>query len=228
MIFTKGTAQEQIDMLLLHYKELKISAKTDDLYTLQGWILVNRVFNDFTVCKRYEVEINIPIESDRLPYIRELSGAIDKRYPHRYISGELCLETDANIRIRFLDGFNLLQWMEEYVELYFFSYEYYKVYGIFPFGERGHGIQGVLETYGEIFGEKDPKKILSMMQFVLFKGYRGHLMCPCGSGRKLRNCHGGIILKFMDDIRLKNMLQNDFKFIEREVMKYGGQHRNPK
>lgn len=73
---------------------------------LTGPILVNRSSKGFQVCKEYSVKIVIPLESEELPYVLDAGNHIDSNYPHRYLSGKLCLETDANIKIRFIDGFS--------------------------------------------------------------------------------------------------------------------------
>ena len=99
---------------------------------LTGPILVNRSSKGFQVCKEYSVKIVIPLESEELPYVLDAGNHIDSNYPHRYLSGKLCLETDANIKIRFIDGFFLEAWMIEYVEPYNFSYEFFQRYGEFP------------------------------------------------------------------------------------------------
>ena len=77
------------------------------------------VAKGYWLYKEYQVEIVIPLASDDLPNVKDAGNHIDKSYPHRYANGELCLETDTNIKIRFIDGFDLNAWMFEYVETYF-------------------------------------------------------------------------------------------------------------
>lgn len=36
-------------------------------------------------------------------------------------------------------------------------------YGVFPFGERAHGIEGVFQTYGEYFNELDYVKVFRLV-----------------------------------------------------------------
>ena len=153
---------------------------------------------------------------------------IDESYPHRYTDGQLCLETDAAIRICFLAGFDLEIWMRDFVEPYYFSYEYYQRYGVFPFGERAHGIEGVLQTYGEYFNEPDYVKVFRLMEFIQFGQYRGHLPCPCGSGEKTRSCHGKFIKKFFENSNLKIIVQRDYKTIKEVLYAYYEQSRNTK
>ena len=139
---------------------------------LVGPILVNRSSKGFQVCKEYTVKIVIPLESEELPYVLDTGNHIDSNYPHRYLNGKLCLETDANVKIRFIDGFSLEAWMTEYVELYYFSYEFFQRYGEFPFGERGHGWGGIIQAYSELFNEPDYIKTIRLMKYISIGKYR--------------------------------------------------------
>ena len=158
MIFSKESAVQQVNNLLHLYNKLQICTMDETQVVLTGPILVNRSSKGFQVCKEYSVKIVIPLESEELPYVLDAGNHIDSNYPHRYLSGKLCLETDANIKIRFIDGFFLEAWMIEYVEPYYFSYEFFQRYGEFPFGERGHDWEGIIQTYSDYFNEPDVVK----------------------------------------------------------------------
>ena len=81
---------------------------------------------------------------------------------------------------------------------YLYTYRYYEEYGIYPFGERSHGIMGDLEYIKELFNVKEWGQVFDIMHFIANFSYRGHLLCPCGSGKRLRNCHGDILMKVMN------------------------------
>jgi hypothetical protein len=118
--------------------------------------------------------------------------------------------------------------MQEFVEPYFFSYEFYQRYGEFPFGERGHGLQGIIETYEDLFCEKDPLIVFKLMKAICKDTYRGHSLCHCGSERRLRSCHGPAIMNFYTDKRLKEIVQSDFSVFEDYIRIYYEQLRNQK
>ena len=226
MIFSKESAMQQIEHLLHVYDGLSIEKILDTKIVLMGHILVNRMALGYQLYKKYWAKIIIPLNSDALPYVIDIGNQIDKGYQHRYMNGQLCLETDASIRIYFSTGFNLEIWMRDFVETYYFSYEYYQRYGVFPFGERAHGIEGILQTYGECFNELDYAKVFRLMEFIRFGQYRGHLPCPCGSGKKTRSCHGEFIKKFFEDDNLKVIVQNDYRTIREVLDVYYEQSRN--
>lgn len=186
MIFSKESALQQVKSLLQIYDKLHIEKESNQEIILTGEILVNRTASSYTLYKTYHIEVHIPFESDKLPYVFDIGNAIDSNYNHQYKDGPLCLETDFAIRIRFVDGLNLVSWMQEFVEPYSFSYEYYQRFGCFPFGERSHGIEGILQSFGDVFQETDNIKVCKILMFIYSDRYRGHLPCPCGSGKNIR------------------------------------------
>jgi len=228
MIFDKKAGMQQVEELLHLYTGLQLNSENADQTVLFGSILVNRISKEYTLYKEYQIEIIVPISSNELPYVIDVGHNIDESYPHRYADGRLCLETDASIRVRFIEGFSLSAWISEYVETYFFSYEYYRRYGDYPFGERGHGIDGVLQTYEELFKEPDVLKVYRLMASISSHRYRGHMLCPCGSGKKFRACHGMTVMKYYRNDRLNTIVHEDYQMIREALEKYDEQQRNSK
>ena len=221
IILTPETAAHQVAELIQHYPDLEVVESNQELIRLRGRIYIYRTTFNYTLNRSYEVEINIPLNSTCLPTVMDIEGAVDASFPHRYINGELCLETDTAVKLYFIEGFNLLKWIREFVEPYYFSYDYYCRYGVFPFGEHPHGIDGIMDTYQDIFLEKDMLATLKLMTYCCeTRKYRGHANCPCGSGEKIRNCHGKGLLPIMTDSRKKEIVINDTKYIMEEIEKY--------
>lgn len=186
MIFSQAVALQQVQSLLQCYKELKVVTVEDSQIKLSGNIEINREWNDVRLNKDYSITIIIPIESNQVPYVIDAGNQIDSSYPHRYKDGGLCLEIDTVIKLKFLNGMTLSEWMLNYVETYFFSYEYFKRYGVFPFGERAHGIIGLLDYYGEKLNETDLTKTYYLMRYIATKPY---LRYDAGSrGRRNPTC----------------------------------------
>lgn len=217
MIFTVKTVTPQIAQLLHEYPDLAVVQSDSQLVRLHGHILVFRIYNDFTLRKTYTLDVIIPISSDELPFVIDTDRQIKRDYHHYYPNGKLCLATDSQIRIRFIDGFDLIAWMSEFVELYYFSYEYYERFGIFPFGERDHGSWGIIQTYQDFLIAKDEIETYKLMHFIKDQMYRGHHPCPCGSGKSLRNCHGQAMLRFYKDALIKKIMIDDLDDFDREL-----------
>lgn len=214
MIYTKNIALEQISQMLKEYPDLHIEIILEDQIVITGEILINRIYNDYHLYQKYSLSIAIPLEKNKLPYIIDSGHHIARNYPHIYRDRKLCLETDTRVKLHFIDGFNLLEWMHDFVEPYYFSYEYFMKYGEFPFGERPHGTLGIVQTYREVFKESDDALILKYIKYIATDNYRGHLPCPCGSGKRTRSCHGKMFLQILNDKKLKSIITEDYITIQ--------------
>ena len=220
IIFTKDTVMPQVERMLAAYPDLYVAETTEDSIEIDGNIIVHRTYNDYTIRNIYDLKVIIPLGSENLPYVIDSSKYINETYPHIYTNRMLCLETDIVIRIRFIEGFDLVAWMDEYVEPYFFSYEYYMEFGQFPFGERSHGALGLIESYKELLHASDLLQAKNLAEFMLHHNYRGHHDCPCGSGLRIRNCHGIYMLPFYKNNILMTQLAIDLYSLENELNEY--------
>ena len=228
MIMTLTTATEQISALLKAYPDLTVEKSDPDEVRLLGNIHIFRTALGFTLDSYYDIEIRIPIDSPKLPTVIDMGNAIEQSYPHRYTNGELCLETDTAVKLRFINGFNLLQWMDEYVEPYYFTYEYFMRFGSYPFGERPHGPEGVINTYQELFHEEDLDKTFILMMYCADESYRGHIHCPCGSGKKLRSCHGQHLFPLMTNPAIKEIIRSDVEPIRKAIIENASRNNRQK
>lgn len=57
---------------------------------------------------------------------------------------------------------------------------------------------GDLEYLKDLFCVDNWKQVYDLMMFIIQSTYRGHLLCPCRSGKRIRNCHGNILRDMMD------------------------------
>ena len=223
---SQQSALDQVVTLTREHPKLNVVESNASCIRLCGEIEIYRTACGYTLDRTYNIEIGVPIDSNELPYVIDLDGVIDDSYPHRYVDGKLCLETDTAIRWRFISGFNLSEWVDEYVEPFFFSYEFYKRYGYFPFGERPHDIEGILNTYQDLLQESDLGKVFALMEFCANRRYRGHVRCPCGSGAKLRHCHGNTVFPIMRDPHKKEIISTDIDTIRKAIAYYESQREN--
>jgi hypothetical protein len=70
-----------------------------------------------------------------------------------------------------------------------------------PFGEHEHGAKGVLAAYAKLLGTSDPNQIRSFLECLRHRPTKGHKACPCGSGKKVRDCHQSQLDELGDIIR---------------------------
>ena len=206
---------ETVHELLSTYTSLHITGETDECVDLLGVINVHRMVDQFVLNKNYEIQVCIPKQKGQLPYVIDVGKAIDTNYPHLYKSGKLCLATDIDMQLSFCKDPSLVKWMRNYVETYFVSYEYYERYGVLPMGERPHGSSGIVQSYMEVFGVGKTQAAL-IIRFLSNKAYSGNQPCPCGSGIRMRKCHGKGLLKFYNNPILQEQARTDWKMIVQE------------
>jgi len=207
---------KRVGELLREYKHLMIEDETSKEYKISGDIVVHRSIEQFVLNKSYKVLIIIPKEIGSIPYVYERGGIIDTDYLHINSDGRLCLSTDVDMQIAFCKEPSLVSWMKNFVEPFFVSYEFFKRYGFFPMGDRKHGATGIVQSYMDFFGVN----MLQAEQIIIYlsyEKYRGHQPCPCGSGKRIRNCHGTKLLEFFNKPILANQVKVDCETIIREV-----------
>lgn len=109
-------------------------------------------------------------------------------------NGKACLCARSETRLHWPWGSDLRSFLEALVVPWLTCQFYYDTHGCWPpTGERSHGKPGIIEAYTEILepvGEVNESVIRQFMLLLARKNVpRGHELCPCGSGLKLRNCH---------------------------------------
>jgi hypothetical protein len=70
-----------------------------------------------------------------------------------------------------------------------------------PWGERSHFAEGVIEYYAELLGMNKRQSVVEFMKILARKNRpKGHEICPCGSGNRLRNCHRELLYSTREKI----------------------------
>lgn len=155
------------------------------------------VMDDAEVLDRFQIDIALPPDfPDSTPVLREVGGRIPwdaDRHVNKG-NGEACpivpeewlMWPEHESIVAFLDG---------PVRNFFLGQVLVEAGCPWPFGERTHGVPGLFEAYGEMVGTSDRKTILRYLDCLSREHMKGHLDCPCGSGKRLRSCH-------WDDLRV--------------------------
>lgn len=193
-----GIASKDIEAIKENYPDLEIR-RGDEEDIIIGEFFLNHVYEDVRMTGRFTVEIVVPDQfPTEIPIVRELSSCIASNYPHRNKGGQLCLASELELKLFFSQNSNICLFIEKYIIPYLYTYRYYEEYGVYPYGERSHGILGNIEYLMELFEVDDWGQIFDIMMYIAQSSYRGHLECPCGSGRRIRNCHGTILKQVLD------------------------------
>lgn len=76
---------------------------------------------------------------------------------------------------------------------FFLSQLYFEQHKTWPFGEWRHGRSGLIQAAKSMLGldgqDLNERQLRAYMSAATAKSIKGHWACPCGSGKRLRDCH---------------------------------------
>ncbi len=182
------------------YPGLNLNIEGNNTWILKGILHFYASFNNEPIEDKYEILISIPkTYPEKPPTAMEIGGRIPSDF-HHYTNDILCLGTPHEINSKFRINPTLLAFIEDQLIPYLYSFSYQENHkGKMPYGEWEHGGAGIIQYYKELLKEKSDTAILGFLQILADDNYKGHFDCPCGSGSKLRNCHGNLLLKIKSD-----------------------------
>lgn len=141
---------------------------------------------------RFSIEIELPrYDPDEIPILREVGGRIFRTADNHINgpSGDICLFVpDERWRI-YPRGSTLLDFLNVPVRNYFIGYCLVEMGEPWPFGQRSHGADGIFEYYSELLCTDDRQVVMRYLECLSSPTLKGHWDCPCGSHKRIRNCH---------------------------------------
>lgn len=153
------------------------------------------------ILSRFLIGIEFPRDfPDSVPILRETGGRIPW-HADRHVNsanGEACPIVPEEWLIR-QDHDSILAFLDGPVRNFFLGQLAVESGAPWPFGERLHGVDGLIESYGELLGTTDKKAVRRYLDCLSKEHLKGHWDCPCGSGERLRNCH----LEMVNALRTK-------------------------
>ena len=158
---------------------------------------------------KHPVEMPVLYSDDpKLP-----AGILDR---HIMSNGMACLGIGAEIKRKWRPENGLVGFFRDYVTPFLAWQVYYDEFGHAPpSGQRSHFAKGILEFYAEELGLSDTSCATDFMGLLAMPNRpKGHLACPCGSGKKLRDCHGGTIWRARETLKWKHV-QEDLSQLEK-------------
>ena len=175
------------------YPMLALTAGDDDTWIVQGLLEFSATYEDVGIRDAFHIELIIPKDyPDIPPSVTEIGGRIPKEF-HKHANGSLCLGAPLEVRMKFAQNPSLLGFVNEQVIPFLFSFCYSQQHGKMPFGERSHGGKGILEYYIELFNATSEIVTIAFLKILAENNYKGHFDCPCGSRKRIRDCHGGTL-----------------------------------
>lgn len=211
---------EQINDFCVNQPQLSLREE-DQYYKLTGKYIYSLSYFKAIFEGAKEVELYIPKAFPKVPIKLKC-----KKYPedfnHVYPNGNACLATIGEIQFFLSDSPTVEEFIEHFINPFFFTLEYFEEYHAFPFGERAHGTQGLLSFYKEKWN-LDEEDLVEMFDIIFHNKYRGHHLCFCNSCKKLRDYHGKLVFKIISHSTLREKFIHEFLLIEsckKEVIEY--------
>jgi hypothetical protein len=199
--------EDQVKSAINSYPELKYK-KISNGYLIYGNLKFRAKYEKL---KMYEGNFEIEIEIDNkfpkvIPKIRETGNKVSDIF-HKSYNGLLCLGVDTEIKLKLKCNPSIVNYIEKIVIPYFYSFLFWQDNGKVPYGEFSHGPEGVKEFFNDYLNLYSLKRILKLLAYSnAKKSIKGNNECPCGSGKKIRNCHQ----KQLNELNTID-IKNDFK-----------------
>ena len=131
---------------------------------------------------------------------------------HIYQDGNVCLATTGEMIYFLHENPSLLAFLNKFINSFIYTLDWFDKYKTYPFGDRKHGYRGLLDYYlSDLHLTNNQYKEIVLI--IYNNKYRGHMMCICGSGKRLRNCHGKYILPIITNSSYRNEFLYEAKMI---------------
>lgn len=172
--------------LLKHYPTLHLYQE-DGAWFIRGSfpVMVDGVTIDY-----YLIEFLLEDYPRSIPILKELGGRIPVEADRHVFTNGYCCPFLRDERWKYWpSGSDITDFLRGPVNDYFAGQTYYKLRGTYPFGQRGHGKLGIIEYYSEELGTADEAVIKKCLEYLSKDRPKGHWLCFCGSGKRMRHCH---------------------------------------
>jgi len=207
---------EQFDELRKDQPLLTDIVESDDFVRITGTYVLCEIFEGELFSDSFQLEITVFSDFPRsAPEVKELEKRVrDVNYRgHVYSDRTLCLEVNTRIIIELDSTPRLSYFSERFIKPYLLGFLYYQKHQRFPFGDYSHGSVGLLEFYCREFNVDSRLKAKQLLGLVFDDNFKGHRDCPCGSGKRYRNCHSDQISSFRKSKFIDNYF-SDYKTVK--------------
>jgi hypothetical protein len=156
---------------------------------------------DKKILDRYKILIKIPPGYPMdLPIVKETGGKIprDIQY-HINNDGTACILLPEDRWRSFPIEAPFSTYLNIPLYNFFLGQIVYRDQGKWPFGEWGHGLEGIYEYYFWLLNTRNKNVVHRFLHILSKYNFKKHYECPCGSGSLIRECCISKIL----DLRIK-------------------------
>ena len=162
------------------------------------------LFEGSQVYDRYLIEVEPDRENAKgLSTVREIGGRIPwEADRHVYAGGAACVALPDAFWYEHPKGMTLLEFLGGPMRGYFAAQSLVELGADDPWGqgEWDHNAPGIIAFYKERLDVESPVAVWRFLGYLSRAEIKGHWPCPCGSGQRLRQCHGEILYELRSRI----------------------------
>lgn len=140
----------------------------------------------------FEIELLVHSKFPKLePILRETAGRIPREVDRHMYGNSRCCTCVWEEWLATSNQVSFSGFVQGPMHNFFLSQLNFELHNEWPFGERSHGIDGFVESTSRILGFRvDQSGALMHLNAIVSKSTKGHWLCICGSGKKIRDCDG--------------------------------------
>lgn len=203
-----------LSILVAQHPSMEIVRNKDTPIFIQGIYQV--LDKEGQVQGEYKIRVWIPDKyPHQFPFLEELSNKIERTID-RHISstGLACVELTHKAILRAKKGIAITDFFVEYVHKYLCWQILYDNGYREQLQEWEHGDKAIFDFYKEILNVSQLDSILSFIKSTITTKKLGpNQLCPCLSGRKIKNCH---VVRYATIVSLgKDRLLEDYMYLKR-------------
>jgi hypothetical protein len=184
--------QAQFRELVEKYAGLNLVEESVDRRLVSGDLCFSAEFEGQVIDDCFSISLVLPQEFPACPPRAFETGGRVPRVADYHVypsSGELCLGAQFQVRMVFAERPTLVGYVDRLLVPYLYWISHWLQFNRKPWEELAHGGRGLLEAYNDYFGVSGHVATLKLLMAVRDRNFRRDQMCPCGSGRRIRNCH---------------------------------------
>ncbi len=202
---------EEMNMSLQeHFPALNVSIENDVVF-VRGNLSLPENVDEFSI----EIELKDDYPNS-VPIVREIGGRIPHGKRHTFTNGNCCLFVREEKWKHYPKGTKLIDFIENVVVPYFLAQSYFEITNKWLWGERSHGIYGIIEFYKEELKTDDLNLIVKFIEYLAKPTLKKYRICYCGSGKKLQKCHYNVLKNYR--IKISQDVANDsLKLLDLEI-----------
>lgn len=195
---------EEQERLAINYPSLNFITEDNTIF-IRGKLQIAKI-------AVFDIEIKLPDDyPNSLPEVKELGGKIPiSGERHINYDGTCCLTVPVKMHQDLGKDYSITDFIEKFVVPFFANQVYYEIRGLWANGDYSHGDRGILECYKDILKLSNLQQITELMKIAQQIFPKTTKTCPCGSGKKLRDCHLPELINLKATIPT-NLLKKNYK-----------------